>query len=199
MILIVDNGSQYTHLIMRNCRDMDYDSIIVNNNSDYDRSIKPIEETVGQVILSGGPGSVNAGDNGLSEVIARKIIEGELKRPLFGICFGHQIIAHVLGAKVGRGKSAEYGISEIIVDKEDRIFKDMPRRFKAWVSHFDEVKEVPKGFIPLAHSESCDIEAMCHKEQEIYSVQFHPEVWHTQYGERVIENFLEDPDELANI
>lgn len=199
MILIVDNGSQYTHLIMRNCRDMDYDSVIVNNNSEYERSVKPIEDKIEHVILSGGPGSVYTGDNGLSEAVARKIIDGEKQWPLFGICFGHQVIANVLGVRVGRGKSAEYGTSEIIVDNEDRIFKDMPKRFNAWVSHFDEVKQVPKDFIPLAHSESCDIEAMCHKERDIYSVQFHPEVWHTQYGERIIENFLEDPDELANI
>jgi GMP synthase (glutamine-hydrolysing) len=199
MILIVDNGSQYTHLIMRVCRDMDYDSVIFNNSSEYERSVEPIEDKIEFVILSGGPGSVYVGDNGLGEVIARKIISGEKKWPLFGICFGHQIIAHVMGVKVDKGKNAEYGISEIIVDNEDRIFKDIPKRFNAWVSHYDEVKAVPEGFIPLAHSESCSIEAMRHKEKEIYSVQFHPEVWHTQYGERIIENFLEDPDELANI
>ena len=199
MILIIDNGSQYTHLIMRNCRDMDYDSTIVNNNSEYERSVKPIEDDIEYVILSGGPGSVYAGHNGLSEEVAKKVINGEKNWPLFGICFGHQVIAKVSGATVGRGKSAEYGISEVIIDKEDRIFKDMPRRFKAWVSHFDEVKDVPEGFIPLAHSESCAIEAMAHKEKQIYSVQFHPEVWHTEYGDRVIENFLEDADELANI
>lgn len=199
MILIVDNGSQYTHLIMRNCRDMDYESIIVNNSSEYGRSVTPIEKDIEQVILSGGPGSVYSGHNGLSEDIAREILTGEKKWPLFGICFGHQIIGKVSGATVGKGKSAEYGISEIIVDKEDRIFKDMPRRFKAWVSHFDEVKQVPEGFVSLAHSESCAIEAMCHREKPVYSVQFHPEVWHTEYGDRVIENFLEDADELANI
>jgi GMP synthase (glutamine-hydrolysing) len=199
MILIVDNGSQYTHLIMRTCRDMDYDSVIVNNSSSYERSVEPIEDKIQFVILSGGPGSVYSGNNGLSEDVAKRILKSEKKWPLFGICFGHQVIALAAGAQVGRGKSAEYGISEIIVDKEDRIFKDMPKRFNAWVSHFDEVKSVPDGFMPLAHSESCGIEAMRHKEREIYSVQFHPEVWHTEYGERIIENFLEDPDELANI
>jgi len=199
MILIVDNGSQYSHLIMRTCRDMDYDSVMVNKDSDYERSIKPIEDKLEFIILSGGPGSVTEGHAGLGEDIARKVVDGELKLPLFGICYGHQIIAKVMGVKVDRGKNAEYGISEIIVDKEDRIFKDMPRRFNAWVSHFDEVKSVPPGFASLAHSESCGIEAMCNEEKRIYSVQFHPEVWHTDYGERIIENFLEDPNDLANI
>lgn len=199
MIMIVDNNSQYIHLIARACRDLDYDSLIINKNSDFERSVKHIEDDIDFVILSGGPGSVYEMDNGFGGVVARKILEGDLKKPLFGICLGHQLIAHILGARVGKGKNAEYGVSEIIVDKEDRIFKDMPRRFNAWVSHRDEVKEVPRDFISLAHSEACGIEAMRHKEREIYSVQFHPEVWHTKYGERIIENFLEDPEELVNI
>jgi len=199
MMLIVDNGSQYTHLIMRNCRDMGRESLIVNNASGYERSVRPIEKKVEKIILSGGPGSVYAGNNGLSGVIVKKVLAGELERPLLGICYGHQLIGYVAGAKVAKGVNAEYGVSEISVDEPDRLFMDVPRRFNAWVSHFDEVKETPRGFAALAHSDTCAIEAMRHAEMEVFGVQFHPEVWHTDHGERILANFLEEPHALGEL
>jgi len=199
MILIVDNGSQYTHLIMRNCRDLGHDSLIVNNSSAYERSAAPVEKKVEKIILSGGPGSVYAGNNGLSEVIVKKVLAGELKKPLLGICYGHQLIGYLCGAKVARGVRAEYGISEIFVDDKDALFEGVPKNFNAWVSHFDEVKDTPKGFRALAHSDTCAIEAMRHREMEIFGVQFHPEVWHTENGERILGNFLEDKDVLGDV
>jgi len=69
--------------------------------------------------------------------------------------------------------------------------KGMPEKFRAWVSHFDEVKELPEGFIALAHSETCRFEAMRHAELPVFGVQFHPEVWHTENGEQILKNFLE--------
>jgi len=199
MILIIDNGSQYTHLIMRNCRDLGRESLIVNNSASYERSVKPIEARIENIILSGGPGSVYAGNNGLSEVIVKKVLAGELRKPLLGICYGHQLIGFLAGAKVARGIRAEYGISEISIDDSDLLFMDVPKRFNAWVSHFDEVKSAPKGFVPLAHSDTCAIEAMRHKELEIFGVQFHPEVWHTENGERILSNFLGDHNALEEL
>ncbi len=190
MILIIDNGSQYTHLIMRNCRDMGYESQIVNNSSSYERSVAPNQKKIEKIILSGGPGSVYAGNNGLSEVIVKKILDGSLNKPLLGICYGHQLIGQLAGARVAKGVNAEYGISEIYVDEKDGLFMDVPKTFNAWVSHFDEVKEAPEGFVTLAHSDTCPVEAMCHEEKEIFGVQFHPEVWHTEHGERILGNFL---------
>lgn len=199
MIIIVDNGSQYTHLIMRNCRDFGKESVIVNNSSSFDRSVKPHEERIDSIILSGGPGSVYAGNNGLSEVIVKKVLSGELRKPLLGICYGHQLIGYLSGSKVARGIRAEYGISEIFVDNKDLLFMDVPKKFNAWVSHFDEIKEVPKGFVALAHSDTCAIEAMRHKELEVFGVQFHPEVWHTENGERILSNFLGDHNVLEEL
>ncbi len=199
MILIVDNGSQYTHLIMRNCRDMGKESLIVNTSSSYERSVKTIERKVERIILSGGPGSVYNGNNGLSEVIVRKVLSGELDRPLLGICYGHQLIGYVAGAKVAKGVNAEYGISEIYVDEPDTMFLDVPRQFNAWVSHYDEVKDTPEGFVALAHSDTCPVEAMRHREREIFGVQFHPEVWHTDFGERILGNFLGEHDVEAKL
>ncbi len=189
MILIIDNGSQYTHLIKRNCRDMDYNIEIINNRVLLEEVIRKKPD---KIILSGGPGSVFAPEEKekISEKVINAIFGKELNVPLFGICFGHQMIGHVLGGKVERGASGEYGIVKISIDNEDLIFKGVPREFNAWVSHFDEIKILPENFEVLAHSQTCKIEAMRHKTKNIFSVQFHPEVWHTENGEKILENFL---------
>lgn len=189
MILIIDNGSQYTHLIKRNCRDMNYEAEIINNKTSFEEIIAKKPE---KIILSGGPSSVYAPEE--KERVGMKVVQAvfnkKLDVPLLGICFGHQMIAHVLGGKVEKGASAEYGITRISVDDEDLIFRGIPKEFNAWVSHFDEVKIMPPEFILLAHSKTCKIEAMRHKSRDIYSVQFHPEVWHTENGEKILEQFL---------
>jgi GMP synthase (glutamine-hydrolysing) len=141
------------------------------------------------IIMSGGPSSVYSGDNGVSEGLIKKIYS-EWDVPLLGICFCHQLIAHVLGGEVGKGKAAEYGLGRVVVDKEDVLFRGLPEEFQAWVSHFDEVKRVPEGFVRLAHSSTCEVEAMRHVEKRIFGTQFHPEVWHTENGEKILENFL---------
>lgn len=187
MILIIDNGSQYTHLIKRNCRDLGFEAQIIQNNSSMEEFEKLRPE---KVILSGGPSSVYKGDNGLAEKIARSISEGKLNIPILGICFGHQLIAHLIGGKVEKGKNAEYGIAKLVVDKPEFILQGVPKNFNVWVSHFDEVVELPKDFIALAHSETCKYEAMAHTKKKIFGVQFHPEVWHTEHGEKILENFL---------
>ena len=118
------------------------------------------------------------------------VFDDRLNAPLLGICFGHQLIAHALGGKVEKGKSAEYGIAKITIDDADGIFAGVPREINAWVSHFDEVKKIPEGFVSLAHSQTCAHEAMRHKTKKIFGVQFHPEVWHTEHGEEILRNFL---------
>jgi len=191
MILIIDNGSQYTHLIKRTCRELGYDSETLYAKMGYGQVEEYMKSGIARIILSGGPGSVYSDPPNLSSLLAAKTRDAELKLPMLGICYGHQMIAHVWGAKVDKGKSAEYGMSEITVDAEDTLFKGVPKRFRAWVSHFDEVKELPEGFVALAHSESCAMEAMQHKELPVFGIQFHPEVWHTENGESILRNFLE--------
>src|SRR3989338_4716059 len=100
MILIVDNGSQYTHLIKRNCRDMGFDSEIVNNRK-MPSEIKNVVKNAEKIILSGGPNSVYSGNNGLGEELIKKFALGlkltaQGPMPILGICFGHQLIAHLL-------------------------------------------------------------------------------------------------------
>lgn len=189
MILIVDNGSQYTHLIGRRCRELDFSVEIINNRADY-AEVKDRKKEIEKIILSGGPSSVYLSDNGLSVAIVKKVAAEELNVPLLGICFGHQLIAHVLGGKVEKGKKAEYGLTKIKVDIEDVLFKGVPKEFNAWESHYDEVKKTPEGFVVLAHSEVCAVEAMANEKKKMFGVQFHPEVWHTENGERIIGNFL---------
>ena len=187
MILIIDNGSQYTHLIKRNMRDLGEQAEMLPNKT---TSLKEVEEKKPKaIILSGGPSSVTAGENYVSAEIVKKIWDG-WSIPILGLCWGHQLIAYALGGKVEKGVSAEYGLSKIRVDDEDLLFKGVPREFSAWVSHFDEVAELPPGFVSLAHSETCAVEAMRHNEKRIFGCQFHPEVWHTENGEKILENFL---------
>jgi GMP synthase (glutamine-hydrolysing) len=187
MILILDNGSQYTHLIKRNMRDLGREGEILNNKT---AKIAEVEAKKPEaIILSGGPSSVYAGDNGVSAQVVKKVAAG-WDIPLLGVCYGHQLIAHELGGEVAKGSSAEYGLGRISVDKEDLLFKGVPKEFQVWVSHFDEVKKMPAGFEALAHSSTCKVEAMRHKEKRIFGTQFHPEVWHTENGEKILENFL---------
>lgn len=180
MILIVDMGSQYTHVIWRTCRDLGQEGKIVP------KTVARAElDAASAVILSGGPSSVTKDNfHSLPDFIR------ETEKPMLGICLGHQLIAHTLGGKVVKGKNAEYGISRVEVDRQGVLLEGVPASFNAWVSHFDEVKEMPKGFAALAHSETCKVEAMECPEKKLFSVQFHPEVWHTENGEKILENFL---------
>jgi GMP synthase (glutamine-hydrolysing) len=180
MVLIVDMGSQYTHVIWRAVRDLGRVGKIV-----------PKQVSAGElsgadaVILSGGPSSVT---NDQFYNLPAQIRKAD--RPILGICLGHQLIAHTLGGKVVKGKNAEYGISKIEVDRPGVILDGLPQSFNAWVSHFDEVAKMPAGFVALAHSDTCRIEAMESPARKTFSVQFHPEVWHTEGGERILRNFL---------
>ncbi|MBU1166229.1 GMP synthase subunit A [Candidatus Micrarchaeota archaeon] len=191
MILIIDNGSQYTHLIKRNCRELGHDAEILYARAEQEILDDFLKKGVAKIILAGGPSSVYKEPENICSNICKKIYESKLKIPLLGICYGHQMIAHTWGAKVEKGKHAEYGVGEIEIIEEDLIFKGIPKKLMVWTSHFDEVKELPKDFVKLAQSDICEIEAMRHKTRPIFSVQFHPEVWHTEHGEEILKNFLE--------
>jgi GMP synthase (glutamine-hydrolysing) len=179
-ILVVDMGSQYTHVIWRTVRDLGQECRIVPK-----KVAQGELDSAEAVIFSGGPSSVTKDDFfALPEFIRTS------GKPVLGICLGHQLIAHVLGGKVVKGKNAEYGISRIEIDSPGILLDGLPSSFNAWVSHFDEVAQMPRGFASLAHSDTCAHEAMENPELGLFSVQFHPEVWHTEHGEKIIGNFL---------
>ena len=180
-VLIVDMGGQYAHVIWRALRDLGAEGKLVQ---------KGVSENelsgADAVVLSGGPSSVTTDNfHHLPEFIRKS------GKPILGICLGHQLVAHALGGKVVKGKSAEYGLSRITVDEPGTLLRGVPAEFNAWVSHFDEVAEMPEGFVRLAHSDTCRVEAMENAQKRVFSVQFHPEVWHTEHGEGILRNFLE--------
>lgn len=183
-LAILNLGSQYTHVIWRTCRDFGVEAVIHQPDAAAD-----VVDFFDAYILSGGPASAPEMAPNQAHRLIQLTATSKSHKPILGICLGHQLMAHVLGGKVDKGSSAEYGVSEITVDEPDLLLDGMPKKFQAWVSHFDEVKKMPAGFRSLAHSDTCKVEAMVHEKLPLYGVQFHPEVWHTQNGERILENF----------
>jgi len=182
MILIIDNKGQYVHRIKTTLRDIDVQAEIVPNIIKTEEILKRSPDGI---ILSGGPNSAwDKKENGNCEKIL------DLNFPVLGICLGHQIIAEHFGGKVKTSGTAEYGNTEIFVDKEDEIFKGMKIQFNAWASHRDEIYEIPQNFEILAHSEICRYESIKCINKPIYGVQFHPEVMHTEDGYKIFENFV---------
>ncbi len=181
MILVFDMGSQYCHLIARRIRALGvYAEIALPAiKAEEVRNKKPEG-----IILSGGPKSVYEKN---AFTIDKKILE--LGIPLLGICYGHQLIAHLLGGKVEKA-SKEYG-KETLNAKESRILKGLGKREQVWASHGDSVISAPSGFEVVGETEECKIAAFENNKKRIYGLQFHPEVQHTTNGTTVLKNFLE--------
>jgi len=182
-IFVVDNGGQWTHREWRRLRDLGVETKIVPNNISFDELVK---EDINGLVLSGGAPRI-----GLKETLGN--IDEYLDRakfPILGICAGHQYMARFFGGVAKPSKKPEFGKIELIVLKEDEIFKGVPKKSIVWESHNDEVAELPNSFICLAESESCKIQAMKHKSKPFYGLQFHPEVEHTEYGKLIFQNFV---------
>ncbi|TCK02868.1 glutamine-hydrolyzing GMP synthase [Phorcysia thermohydrogeniphila] len=180
-VLILDFGSQYTQLIARRLREKN----IYCEIHPFNTSIENIKEFNPKgIILSGGPASVY--EEGAPKV-SKEIFE--LGVPVLGICYGMQLITHLFGGKVVRAEKHEYGRAELQVLDSSDLFKGLPEKFVVWMSHADRVLEVPEGFEPIAKTENAPFAAVRHKEKPIYGVQFHPEVKHSQFGDKVLENF----------
>ena len=142
------------------------------------------------IIFTGGPNSVYLEN---SPSISREIFE--LGIPVLGICYGCQLMAHVLGGKVSTCITSEYGKTETEYDRSCTLFgsiSDMPEKAISWMSHTDYISELPEGFRAVAHTEHCPVAAMENKEKKLYAVQFHPEVNHTQYGIKMIDSFVKN-------
>ncbi|MBT3834616.1 glutamine-hydrolyzing GMP synthase [Candidatus Peribacteria bacterium] len=181
-IVVLDCGGQYTHLIANRIRRMGaFSEIHESNVSAFD-----LKDAAG-IIISGGPQSVYAEN---SPKVDPKIFD--LGIPILGICYGHQLITYTLGGKVEESKTKEYGYCEIELTKNSgRMLRDIKEQFTAWMSHGDEVHKMPPGFHRAATSDSCKTAAMAHEKKHIYSLQFHPEVTHTEYGSEILQNFVD--------
>ena len=180
-VIVLDFSAQYGQLIARRIRDLGVYSEIVPCDEDAAKiaALKP-----SAIILSGGPASVYADD-------APKIDPGvlELGVPILGFCYGHQTIAVELGGTVGHTEKGEYGAAGLHV-AGGALFEDTPAEQTVWMSHRDAVTEVPAGFTVTASTDICPVAAMECAERNIYTTQFHPEVKHSEFGNKMLSNFL---------
>ncbi len=180
-IAVVDFGSQYTQLIVRALRELEVYSEIVP--SDRQRELVGRDDVAG-IVLSGGPASVT--DPGAPDLAPELLAQGV---PLLGICYGMQLLCARLGGRLESAVDREYGpaVVEQLVDSP--LFADTPSRQRVWMSHGDRVLELPPGFVALARSETIPFAAAGDPGRGIYTLQFHPEVAHTEHGLRLLENF----------
>ena len=178
-IAILDYGGQYVQNIRRAFREMALSAEIVPP----DVSMKDLEGCSG-IVLSGGPYSVYQDD---APDVDESILLGG--KPILGLCYGHQLIAHRLGGEVAGGRTGEYGFAELTINKEIPLFQGLKEREICWMSHGDEVKTLPDGFVSAASTADCPNAAMANVEKSIYGLQFHPEVSHTPQGWKMLQNF----------
>jgi GMP synthase (glutamine-hydrolysing) len=181
-VLVLDFGSQYTQLIARRVRECGVYSEIrpFHLPADEIRQLKP-----GAIILSGGPASVYADNAPLPDpaIFALGI-------PVLGICYGLQVIAHLLGGRVDPAARREYGRTELeILDHRD-LFKNLPPKTTVWMSHGDHLTDLPPGFEIIGRTGNSPIAAIRHRQKRIFGIQFHPEVAHTEKGKEILSNFL---------
>ncbi|AYO57288.1 glutamine-hydrolyzing GMP synthase [Chryseobacterium sp. 6424] len=179
-IIILDFGSQYNQLIARRIRELGVYSEVLP----YDTPLNEIlTKNPSGIILSGGPSSVNIEN---ARLVDKNLLEQGI--PVLGICYGMQLITHLLDGKVKRGEKGEYGKATLEIKKSNTLLSGASQFSTVWMSHFDEVQEIPAGFEVNAVSDV--ISAISNEAQRIYGVQFHPEVSHTEEGARIIENFV---------
>ncbi len=181
-VLVVDFGAQYAQLIARRVREANVFSEIVPSTINADE-VK--EKNPSAIILSGGPSSVYAEN-------APKIDEAILTLgvPIFGICYGFQVMAATLGGVVSRTGKSEFGRTQTTVAVYTKTFAGLNPKIQTWMSHGDAVTKAPEGFIVSASTESTPIAAFENSTGTLAGVQFHPEVLHTEYGQKILENWL---------
>ena len=181
-IVVLDFGSQYSQLIARRIRENKVYCEILP----YDVSIDDLTSLSPKgVILSGGPASVYASDAPFCNADIFR-----LGVPVLGICYGMQLMAHLLGGVVERAPTREYGLASLSVDDASILFDSLDVSLPVWMSHGDSVSRVPDGFKVIAHTDSLPIAAMADESRRLFGLQFHPEVVHTPAGRNIIANFL---------
>jgi len=180
-IAILDFGSQYTHLIARRIRELNVLAKIYPN--DIAAAALPAE--VSGIILSGGPQSVyDAGALTVDPAIFT------LGKPILGVCYGHQLMAQLLGGQVRAGKIREYGRADLTIVQLTPLLANVSAETTVWMSHGDSVTRLPAGFAAVARTNDCPITAMADEDKKLYGLQFHPEVDHTPEGVTILSNFV---------
>ena len=184
MIVVLDFGGQYNQLIARRVRECNVYCEVHPYNMGLD---KLKEMNPKGIIFTGGPNSVYAPD---SPVCEKAIFE--LGVPVLGICYGSQLMAHLLGGKVATAPVSEYGKTEVDVNNNTTLFKGVSSKTVCWMSHTDYIEKAPENFTITAHTPVCPVAGMENAEKGWYAVQFHPEVMHTQEGMVMLRNFVID-------
>lgn len=180
-IVVLDFGSQYSHLICRRIREFSVYAELVPYDISYDE-LQKLNPT--GIIFSGGPSSVYNSDAPTPE---DKIFDMNL--PLLGICYGHQLIVNKYGGKVKRANK-EYGSSLLTIDNNEDLLNGIGQSVRAWMSHGDEAEQIPEGFKIIGHTEGAKAAAIASEKKSIYGIQFHPEVVHTEQGTEILKNFV---------
>lgn len=182
LVLVLDFGGQYNQLIARRVRECN----VYCEVHPYKLSVEKIREMNPKgIIFTGGPNSVYGEDSPLCD---KAIFEMGI--PVLGICYGSQLMSHVLGGKVATAPVSEYGKTEVNVDVESKLFEGVEKSTICWMSHTDYIEKAPEGFKIVGHTPVCPVAAMECEEKNLYAVQFHPEVMHTQEGTKMLTNFV---------
>ncbi len=182
MIIVIDFGGQYNQLIARRVRECN----VYCEVHPHTITIEKIKEMNPKgIILTGGPNSVYAED---SPRCGEELFQ--LGIPVLGICYGSQLMAHILGGKVDTASVREYGKTEVSVDNSSVIFNDVSENTICWMSHTDYIAKAPAGFKVTATTPVCPVAAMENVEERLYATQFHPEVVHTVEGVKMLSNFV---------
>lgn len=183
LVIVLDFGGQYNQLVARRVRESQVYCEIYSYKTDLE-TIKKMNPK--GIILTGGPNSCYLED---SPTYSRELFE--LGIPVLGLCYGAQLMMHVLGGKVERADVREYGKTEVLVDKQDsRIFENVSPKTICWMSHFDYISQIAPGFEITAHTADCPVAAAENAEKQLYAIQFHPEVLHTAEGSKMLYNFV---------
>lgn len=184
-VIVLDFGGQYNQLVARRVRECNVYCEIYSYRTDLEK----IKEMAPKgIILTGGPNSCYEPD---SPTYPKELFE--LGIPVLGLCYGAQLMMHVLGGRVERASVREYGKTEVIVSNpSSKVFSGVAEKTICWMSHFDYIAETAPGFTVSAYTKDCPVAAAENEEAALYAIQFHPEVLHTAQGTRMIDNFVKN-------
>jgi len=180
-IVVLDFGSQYSHLICRRIREFAVYCELVSFDISADELKKHNPKGI---IFSGGPSSVYDSNAPIPETEVFN-----MNIPILGICYGHQLIVNNFGGKIKR-VNKEYGSSLLSIDNDQDLLSGIGESIRAWMSHGDEAEEVPSGFEIIGHTQNAKAAAIAAKDKAVYGIQFHPEVMHTEQGNEILKNFV---------
>lgn len=182
LVIVLDFGGQYNQLVARRVRECNVYCEIYSYKTDLEK-IKAMNPK--GIILTGGPNSCYEPD---SPTYSAELFQMGI--PVLGLCYGAQLMQHVLGGEVKRAEVREYGKTEVFVDAASPIFENVSEKTICWMSHFDYISKVAPGFRITAHTADCPVAAAENEKERLYAIQFHPEVLHTQEGTKMLANFV---------